>query len=150
MEGWFQGRRGGFRIGGVDSETGGVDSGTEGWIQGRWGGFRDGGMDSGTEGWIQFEFRWTPMSSHPNCKKHSKKVPRLTQNTTCPHGYLRRGLTRPNDISEEYISVFTTCYHVSRTMKGCLKGQRGGIRGEGVDSGTEGWIQGRRVIAALV
>jgi hypothetical protein len=43
----------------------------------------------------------TPMSLHPNCKKHSKKVPRLTQNTTCKHEYLRRGLTRPNDISQE-------------------------------------------------
>jgi hypothetical protein len=37
------------------------------------------------------------VSPHPNCKKHLKKVPRLTQNTTCPHGYLRQGLTRPND-----------------------------------------------------
>jgi hypothetical protein len=38
------------------------------------------------------------VSLHPNCKKHLKKVPRLTQNTTCKHVYLRRGLTRPNDV----------------------------------------------------
>jgi hypothetical protein len=44
-------------------------------------------------GTVQFELRWTPVSSHPNCKKHLKKVPQLTQNTTCPHGYLRPGLT---------------------------------------------------------
>jgi hypothetical protein len=31
----------------------------------------------------------TPVSLHPNCKKHLKKVPRLTQNTTCKHEYLR-------------------------------------------------------------
>jgi 2-oxoglutarate dehydrogenase E1 component len=36
---------------------------------------------------------------HPNCEKHLKRVPRLTQNTTCPHGYLRRRLTRPNEVS---------------------------------------------------
>jgi hypothetical protein len=43
----------------------------------------------------------TPVSLHPNCKKRFKKVPRLTQNTTCKHEYLRRGLTRPNDVSQE-------------------------------------------------
>jgi hypothetical protein len=43
----------------------------------------------------------TPVSLHPNCKKHFKKVPRLTQNTSCKHEYLRRGLTRPNDVSQE-------------------------------------------------
>jgi hypothetical protein len=31
---------------------------------------------------MQFELRWTPVSPHPNCKKHLKKAPRLTQNTT--------------------------------------------------------------------
>jgi hypothetical protein len=35
----------------------------------------------------------TPVSLHPNCKKHLEKVPRLTQNITCKHEYLRRGLT---------------------------------------------------------
>jgi hypothetical protein len=38
----------------------------------------------------------TPVSLHPNCQKHLKKkikVPRLTQNTTCKHEYLGRGLT---------------------------------------------------------
>jgi hypothetical protein len=30
----------------------------------------------------------------------------LTQNTTCPHEYLRRGLTKPNDVSEEYQGTF--------------------------------------------
>jgi hypothetical protein len=44
----------------------------------------------------------TPVSLHSNCKKHlKKKVPRLTQNATCKHEYLRRGLTRPNDVSQE-------------------------------------------------
>jgi hypothetical protein len=38
----------------------------------------------------------TPVSLPSNCKKHFKEVPRLTQNTTCKHEYLRRGLTRPN------------------------------------------------------
>jgi hypothetical protein len=28
------------------------------------------------------------VSPHPDCKKPVKKVPRLSQNTTCPHGYL--------------------------------------------------------------
>jgi hypothetical protein len=41
------------------------------------------------------------MSPHPNCKKHFEKVPRLTQNTTCPCEYLRRGSTRPNNVSQE-------------------------------------------------
>jgi hypothetical protein len=27
------------------------------------------------------------VSLHPNCKKHLKKVPRLTQNTTCKHEF---------------------------------------------------------------
>ena len=40
------------------------------------------------------------MSPHPNCKKHLKKVPRLTQNTTCQHEYLRLRLTRPNDVND--------------------------------------------------
>jgi hypothetical protein len=40
---------------------------------------------------IQVELKQTPMGLHPNCKKHIKKAPRLTQNKTCPHGYLRRG-----------------------------------------------------------
>jgi hypothetical protein len=31
------------------------------------------------------------VSLHPNCKKHFKKVPRLTQNTTCKHEYLGQG-----------------------------------------------------------
>jgi hypothetical protein len=43
----------------------------------------------------------TPGGPHPNCKKHFKKVPRLTQNTTCKHEYLRQGLTRPNVVSQE-------------------------------------------------
>ena len=43
----------------------------------------------------------TPVSPRPNCKKHLKKVPRSTQDTTCPHEYLRRGLTRPNNVSQE-------------------------------------------------
>jgi hypothetical protein len=43
----------------------------------------------------------TPVSLHPNCKKHLKKAPRLTQNTTCKHEYLRRGLARPNDLFQE-------------------------------------------------
>jgi hypothetical protein len=45
----------------------------------------------------------TPVSLHPNCQKHLKKAleKRLTQNTTCKHEYLRRGLTRPNDVSQE-------------------------------------------------
>jgi len=43
----------------------------------------------------------TPVSLHPNCKKHFEKVPRLTQNTTCKHECLGRGLTRPNDVSQE-------------------------------------------------
>jgi hypothetical protein len=55
------------------------------------------GEDSG---WIQFEFRWTPVSPHPNSKQHLRKVPWVTQNTTCPHGYLRRGIIGPNDIGE--------------------------------------------------
>jgi hypothetical protein len=41
----------------------------------------------------------TPVSLHPNCKKHIKKVPKLTQNTTCKQEYLRRGLTRPREHS---------------------------------------------------
>ena len=49
---------------------------------------------------VQFKLRWTPMSPNPNCQKHFKKVPRLTQNTTCKHEYLVRGLTRPNDVSQ--------------------------------------------------
>jgi hypothetical protein len=49
----------------------------------------------------------TPVSLHPNGKKHLKKVPRLTQNTTCKHEYPGRGLTRPNDVSQEYNSVFS-------------------------------------------
>ena len=40
----------------------------------------------------------TPVSLHPNCKTHLKKVPRLTQNTTCKQEYLGRGLTRPGNI----------------------------------------------------
>jgi hypothetical protein len=44
----------------------------------------------------------TPVSLHPNCQKHlKKKLPRLTQNTTCKHEYLGRGLTRPNHVSQE-------------------------------------------------
>jgi hypothetical protein len=65
---------------------------------------------------IQGTVEQAPVSPHPNCKKHLKKVPRLTQNTTCPHEYLRRGLTGPNDVSQEENSVFTTCYHVARTI----------------------------------
>jgi hypothetical protein len=38
----------------------------------------------------------TPVSLHPNCKKHFKKVLRSTQNTTCKHEYLR-----PNNVSQE-------------------------------------------------
>jgi hypothetical protein len=36
------------------------------------------------------------VSPHPNCKKHLNKSTKSTQNTTCQHKYLRRGLTRPN------------------------------------------------------
>jgi hypothetical protein len=45
----------------------------------------------------------TPVSLHPTCKKHLKKksTKGLMQNTTCKHEYLRRGLTRPNDVSQE-------------------------------------------------
>jgi hypothetical protein len=43
----------------------------------------------------------TPVSLRFNRKKQLKKVPRLTQNTTCKHEYLGRELTRPNDVSQE-------------------------------------------------
>ena len=43
----------------------------------------------------------TPVSLHPNCKKHLTKYQGDPQNTTCKHEYLRRGLTRPNDVSQE-------------------------------------------------
>jgi hypothetical protein len=42
----------------------------------------------------------TPVSPHSKCKRHLRKVPRLTQNTTCKYEYLRRALTRPNDVSQ--------------------------------------------------
>jgi hypothetical protein len=48
---------------------------------------------SGTLRSIWVELKWTPAGLHPNCKKRLKKVRRLTQNTTCPHGLLRRGST---------------------------------------------------------
>jgi hypothetical protein len=73
--------------------------------------FKEAGYIQGTfrqSGNVQRTFREhsvrverTPVSLHPNCKKHLKKVPRLTQNTTCKHEYLGRGLTRPNDVSQE-------------------------------------------------
>jgi hypothetical protein len=61
--------------------------------------------------WV--EMKRTPIGFHPNCKKHLKKVPRLTQNATCPHRFLRR----PNDMTKRRISgvdrrvhhVLTTC-----------------------------------------
>jgi hypothetical protein len=59
------------------------------------------GTFRGHSGNIQFVLRWTPVSSHPDCKKHFKKVPRLTQNKSFPHGYLRRELRKPNDVSQE-------------------------------------------------
>jgi hypothetical protein len=49
-------------------------------------------------------------------QKYLKKVSRLTQNTTCQHEYLRQGLTRPNNVSQEWNSVFTAYYHVARTI----------------------------------
>jgi hypothetical protein len=57
----------------------------------------------GSSGTFRQRSEWverTPVSPHPNCKKHFKQVPRLTQNTTCPHEYLRRRLTRPNEVSQ--------------------------------------------------
>jgi hypothetical protein len=33
--------------------------------------------------WV--ELNRTPVGLHPNCKRRLKKVPRLTQNTICPH-----------------------------------------------------------------
>jgi hypothetical protein len=44
-------------------------------------------------GHIQVELKRTPVGLHPNCKMQLKKVPRLTQNTTCPHRFVQRGLT---------------------------------------------------------
>jgi hypothetical protein len=73
----------------------GTFQGTFGTIQGTF------GTIQGTYVTIQFELRLKPVSPNPNCKKHLKKVPRLMQNTTCPHEYLRRGLTRPNDVSQK-------------------------------------------------
>jgi hypothetical protein len=65
----------------------------------------------------------TPVSLHPKCKKHLKKEPRLTQNTTCKHEYLR-GLTKPNDVSQEKNSVF------SRTVPpGTFRAHSGKIKG---------------------
>jgi hypothetical protein len=83
---WIQEQRGGFR----DRE---VDLGTDWWIQGQRGGFRVIGVDSGKEEWIQVELKRTPVGLYLICKKHSKKVQGLTQNTMLPHGYLRQGLT---------------------------------------------------------
>jgi hypothetical protein len=47
----------------------------------------------------------TPVSPHPNCKKHLKEVPRSTQNITCQHEYLRLGLT-PNDVLRNIEGIF--------------------------------------------
>ena len=59
------------------------------------------GHYAGTIGHHSVRVERTPVSLHPNCKKHLKKAPRLTQNTTCKHEYLRRGLARPNDLFQE-------------------------------------------------
>jgi hypothetical protein len=64
----------------------------------------------------------TPVSLHPNCKKHVKKVPRLTQNTTCKHEYLRRGLTRPNDVQG-------TFREHSGNIQGTFREHSGNIQG---------------------
>jgi hypothetical protein len=67
---------------------------------------------------IQFELRWTLVSPHPNCKKHLKKVIRLTQNTTCPHEYLRQGLRRPNNVSQHSENIQGTFREHSRNLQG--------------------------------
>jgi hypothetical protein len=50
---------------------------------------------------IWVELKRTPIGLHPNCKKNLKTGLRLTQDSTRSHGFLRWGLTRPNDVSKE-------------------------------------------------
>jgi hypothetical protein len=52
-------------------------------------------------GTIQWELSGCPWASIPTARSTLKKLPRLTQNTTCKHEYVRRGSTRPNDVSQE-------------------------------------------------
>jgi hypothetical protein len=56
---------------------------------------------------------------HPNCKKHVQKVPRLTQKITCPHEYLKQGLTRLNDVFREH----------SENIEGTFREHSGNIQG---------------------
>jgi hypothetical protein len=63
--------------------------------------FSQGTFSQGTSRAHSVRVERTPVSLLPNCKKHLKKVPSLTQNTTCKHEYLGRRLTRPNDVSQE-------------------------------------------------
>jgi hypothetical protein len=73
------------------------------------------------------------VSLHPNCKKHLKKVPRLKQNTTCKHEYLRRGLTRPNDVSgkiqEHSGNIQGTIKELLGIVQGTFREHSGSIQG---------------------
>jgi hypothetical protein len=64
---------------------------------------------------IQCELSGRPWAPLPNARSTYKKYQGDPQNTSCPHQYLRRGLTRPSD-EQEYNSVFTTCYHAARAI----------------------------------
>jgi hypothetical protein len=67
----------------------------------------------------------TPVSLHPNYKKHLNKVLRLTQKIACKHEYLRQGLTRQND--QEYYIHWTFSEH-SVNIQGAFRGHSGNIQ----------------------
>ena len=75
----------------------------------------------------------TPVSLHANCKKHLKKVPSLTQNTTCKHEYLRRGLTRPGNIQgifkEDAGKMQGRCREDAGNVQGTFRERSGNVQG---------------------
>jgi hypothetical protein len=63
------------------------------------------------------------VSPHPNCKKHLKKVPRLTQNTTCPHEYLKRDQTTyPGNIQGTFREHSGNVQGIFREHSGNIQG----------------------------
>ena len=87
-------------------------------------------LHQGTFGEHSIRVERTPMSLHPNCKKHLKKIPRLTQNTTCKHEYLRQGgLTRPNVQGEHAGNIQGAFREHSGSIQGTFREHSGNIQG---------------------